>query len=161
MAAVLSANSSGAERRRCAAHCSISPSLAGASHCQAATAKKDLTTGNALDGYHEPSRSKVLRPLTSYLHDDALMTVATVLQQTQEARGMRRAQAVREVVDGHHINSSPPSSSVPIQRFAMPSPQGLQERPHPGRPTPPPHDLCISTASCTTNRANPSPARLP
>jgi hypothetical protein len=65
------------------------------------------------------------------------MTVATVLQQTQEARGMRRAQAVREVVAGHHINSSPPSSSVPIQRFAMPSPQGLQERPHPGRPTPP------------------------
>jgi hypothetical protein len=46
-----------------------------------------------------------MRPLKSHFLDPALTTLDTLLKQTKEARGFRRAQAVREVVAGHHINA--------------------------------------------------------
>jgi len=46
-----------------------------------------------------------MRPLTSHFPAQALTTLDTLLQQTKEARIFRRAQAVREVVAGHHINA--------------------------------------------------------
>jgi hypothetical protein len=46
-----------------------------------------------------------MRPLKSHFRDDALTTLETVLKQTKEARVFRRAQAVREVVAGHHVNA--------------------------------------------------------
>jgi hypothetical protein len=45
-----------------------------------------------------------MRPLKSHFRDAALPTLETVLKQTKEARVFRRAQAVREVVAGQHIN---------------------------------------------------------
>ena len=46
-----------------------------------------------------------MRPLKSHFPDHALTTLDTLLQQTKAARVFRRAQAVREVVAGHHINA--------------------------------------------------------
>jgi hypothetical protein len=46
-----------------------------------------------------------MRPLKSHFPAHALATLETVLKQTQEARGFRRAQAIREVVAGHHVNA--------------------------------------------------------
>jgi hypothetical protein len=70
-----------------------------------------------------------------------------VLKQTKEARVLRRAQAVREVVAGHHVNgvSAPlrfPNAALRKwgQRFAHQGPQGVLERPRPGRP---PQVTCV------------------
>jgi transposase len=64
-----------------------------------------------------------------------------VLKQTTEARVFRRAQAVREVVAGHHINAVSAlfhftNSALRkwVQRFASQGPQGLLDRPRSGRP---------------------------
>src|SRR5215471_5780688 len=46
-----------------------------------------------------------MRPLKSHFPDHALQTLDTLFKQTKEARVFRRAQAVREVVAGHHINA--------------------------------------------------------
>ena len=46
-----------------------------------------------------------MRPLKSHFPDHALTTLDTMLKQTKAARVFRRAQAVREVVAGHHINA--------------------------------------------------------
>ena len=46
-----------------------------------------------------------MRPLKSHFPDHALTTLDTLRKQTKEARVFRRAQAVREVVAGHHINA--------------------------------------------------------
>ena len=46
-----------------------------------------------------------MRPLKSHFRDDALTTLDTVLKETKEARVFRRAQVVREVVAGHHVNT--------------------------------------------------------
>ena len=46
-----------------------------------------------------------MRPLKSHFLAPALTTLDTLLKQTKEARVFRRAQAVREVVAGHHINA--------------------------------------------------------
>jgi hypothetical protein len=46
-----------------------------------------------------------MRPIKSHFPDHALTTLDTLLKQTKEAWVVRRAQAVREVVVGHHINS--------------------------------------------------------
>ena len=82
-----------------------------------------------------------MRPLTSHFHDDALTTLETVLQQTTEARVFRRAQAVREVVAGHHVNVVSTTFHFTnaalrqwVQRFAQQGPQGLLDRPRSGRP---------------------------
>jgi hypothetical protein len=46
-----------------------------------------------------------MRPLNSHFPDHAMTTLETVLKQTKEARVFRRAQAVREVVAGQHVNA--------------------------------------------------------
>jgi len=82
-----------------------------------------------------------MRPLKSHFRDDALTTLDTVLTQTKEARVFRRAQAVREVVAGHHVKAVSAlfhftNSALRkwVQRFAQQGPQGLLDRPRPGRP---------------------------
>jgi transposase len=82
-----------------------------------------------------------MRPLQSHFPDHALTTLDTVLKQTKEARVFRRAQAVREVVAGHHINAVSEAFHLAnsalrkwVQRFALHGPQGLVDRPRPGRP---------------------------
>jgi transposase len=82
-----------------------------------------------------------MRTLRLHFPDDALPTLATFLKQTKEARVFRRAQAVREVVQGHRL----PTVSDTLQctysalrkwvyRFANQGPQGLVDRPRSGRP---------------------------
>ena len=82
-----------------------------------------------------------MRPLKSHFRADALTTLDTVLKQTKEARVFRRAQAVREVVAGHHINAVSAlfhftNSALRkwVQRFAQQGSQGLLDRPRTGRP---------------------------
>jgi transposase len=82
-----------------------------------------------------------MRPLKSHFPDQALPTLDTLLKQTKEARVFRRAQAVREVAAGHHINAVSAAFHVAnsalrkwVQRFAQEGPQGLRDRPRSGRP---------------------------
>ena len=82
-----------------------------------------------------------MRPLKSHFRNDARTTLETVLQQTKEARVFRRAQAVREVVAGHHVNVVSATLHFTnsalrkwVQRFAQQGPQGLVDRPRSGRP---------------------------
>lgn len=82
-----------------------------------------------------------MRPLKSHFRADALTTLETVLKQTKEARVFRRAQAVREVVAGHHVKAVSAlfhftNSALRkwVQRFAQQGPQGLLDRPRAGRP---------------------------
>jgi transposase len=82
-----------------------------------------------------------MRPLKSQFPHHALTTLETVLKQTKEARVFRRAQAVREVVAGHHVNAVSETFHFTnsalrkwVQRFAHQGPQGLLDRPRPGRP---------------------------
>ena len=82
-----------------------------------------------------------MRPLKSHFSDHALPTLDTLLKQTKAARVFRRAQAVRAVVAGHHINAVSAVFHVAnsalrkwVQRFAQEGPQGLQDRPRSGRP---------------------------
>jgi transposase len=82
-----------------------------------------------------------MRPLKSHFHADALTTLDTVLKQTKEARVFRRAQAVREVVAGHHVNTisvlfhfTDSALRKWVQRFARQGPEGLLDRPRSGRP---------------------------
>ena len=82
-----------------------------------------------------------MRPLKSHFRDDALTTLDTMLKQTKEARIFRRAQAVREVVAGHYVSAVSATFHFTnsalrkwVQRFAQQGPQGLLDRPRPGRP---------------------------
>ena len=82
-----------------------------------------------------------MRPLKSHFPEHALTTIDTLLKQTKEARVFRRAQAVREVVAGHHINAVSETFHLAnsalrkwVQRFAQEGPQGLRDRPRSGRP---------------------------
>ena len=82
-----------------------------------------------------------MRPLKSQIPAEAFTTLTTVLQQTKEARVFRRAQAVREVVAGSHVNTVSATFHLAnsalrkwVQRFAQQGPQGLLDRPRPGRP---------------------------
>ena len=82
-----------------------------------------------------------MRPLKSYFPANALPTLETVLKQTQEARVFRRAQAVREVVAGQHVNTVSATFHLAnsalrkwVQRLAQQGPQGLLDRPRSGRP---------------------------
>ena len=82
-----------------------------------------------------------MRPLKSHCPEHALATLETVLTQTQEARGFRRAQAIREVVAGHHVNAVSVTFHFTnsalrqwVQRFAHQGVSGLVDRPRPGRP---------------------------
>jgi transposase len=88
-----------------------------------------------------PKEPKTMRPLKSHFPADAFTTLTTLLQQTKEARVFRRAQAVREVVAGSHVNAVSVTFHLTnsalrkwVQRFAQQRPQGLRDRPRPGRP---------------------------
>jgi transposase len=82
-----------------------------------------------------------MRPLKSQFPAHAMVTLETVLKQTKEARVFRRAQAVRAVVEGHHVNATSATLHFTnsalrkwVQRFAKEGAQGLLDRPRPGRP---------------------------
>lgn len=82
-----------------------------------------------------------MRPLKSQFPADACTTLTTLLQQTKEARVFRRAQAVREVVAGHHVNTVSMTFHFTnsalrkwVQRFAHQGVSGLVDRPRSGRP---------------------------
>src|SRR5262245_14326246 len=82
-----------------------------------------------------------MRTLRLHFADDALPTLDTFLKQTKEARVCRRAQAVREVIKGHRLQtvSNPLQFTYSalrkwVDRFADQGPQGLVERPRSGRP---------------------------
>ena len=82
-----------------------------------------------------------MRPLQLHFPDDALSTLNTVVKQTKEARVFRRAQAVREVVKGAHLQTvSDPLAftysalSKWVHRFAHEGAPGLLDRPRSGRP---------------------------
>jgi len=82
-----------------------------------------------------------MRPLKLHFPDDALPTLDTVLKQTKEARGFRRAQAVREVVQGTRLQTVSNTLAFTysalrkwVYRFANQGPQGLLDRPRSGRP---------------------------
>ena len=82
-----------------------------------------------------------MRPLKSHFPDHALTPLDTMLKQTKEARVFRRAQAVRAVVAGQHVSTVSTTFHLAnsalrkwVQRFAQEGPQGLRDRPRPGRP---------------------------
>jgi transposase len=82
-----------------------------------------------------------MRTLKLHCPANALPTLESFLKQTKEARIFRRAQAVREVVQGHRLQTVSDSLHFPYsalrqwgQRFAHQGGQGLGDRPRPGRP---------------------------
>jgi transposase len=82
-----------------------------------------------------------MRTLRLHFPDDALPTLDTFLKQTKEARVFRRAQAVREVVKGHRLQTVSDTLQFTysalrkwVYRFANQGPQGLVDRPRSGRP---------------------------
>jgi transposase len=82
-----------------------------------------------------------MRTLKRHCPDDALPTLDTFVKKTKEARGFRRAQAVRDVVQGQRLQTVSdtlhfPSSALRtwVDRFAHPGTQGLVDRPRSGRP---------------------------
>src|ERR671925_1450580 len=82
-----------------------------------------------------------MRTLKLHFPDQALPTLDTFLKQTKEARIFRRAQAVREVVQGHRLQTVSASLHFTdsalrqwVHRFANQGVQGLVDRPRPGRP---------------------------
>jgi transposase len=88
-----------------------------------------------------PKEHNAMRPRKSQFPAEAFTTLTTVLQQTKEARVFRRAQAVREVVAGSHVNAVSATFHLTNaalrkwgQRFAQQGPQGLLDRPRLGRP---------------------------
>src|SRR5437879_6452298 len=82
-----------------------------------------------------------MRTLKLHFPEQALPTLDTFLKQTKEARIFRRAQAVREVVQGHRLQTVSDSLHFTysalrkwVHRFANQGVQGLVDRPRPGRP---------------------------
>src|SRR5215475_5134953 len=82
-----------------------------------------------------------MRTLTLHFPDDALPTLESFVKQTQEARIFRRAQAVRDVVQGRRLQTVSDTLHFTysalhkwVHRFATQGVQGLVDRPRPGRP---------------------------
>ena len=82
-----------------------------------------------------------MRTLKLHFPDQALPTLDTFLKQTKEARIFRRAQAVRDVVQGHRLQTVSDSLHLTssalrqwVHRFANQGVQGWVDRPRPGRP---------------------------
>jgi transposase len=82
-----------------------------------------------------------MRTLQLHFPDDALSTLDTVLKQTKEARVFRRAQAVRAVVKGAHLQTVSDTLAFTysalskwVHRFAHAGAPGLLDRPRSGRP---------------------------
>src|SRR5262245_17137803 len=77
-----------------------------------------------------------MRTLKLHFPEQALSTLDTFLKQTKEARIFRRAQAVREVVQGHRLQTVSDSLHFTysalrkwVHRFANQGVQGLGDRP--------------------------------
>ena len=82
-----------------------------------------------------------MRTLQLHLPDDALATWDTFVKQPKEAGGLRRAQAVREVVKGQRLQTVADTLQFTyaarrkwVHRFAHQGTQGLIDRPRSGRP---------------------------
>jgi transposase len=82
-----------------------------------------------------------MRTLKLHFPDDALSTLDTFVKQTKEARVFRRAQAVRNVVQGQRLQTVSDALSFTysalrqwVHRFASQGVQGLVDRPRSGRP---------------------------
>jgi len=82
-----------------------------------------------------------MRTLKLPFPGDALPTLDTFLKQTKEARVFRRAQAVRDVVQGRRIQHVSDALQFTysalrkwVHRFANQGTPGLVDRPRPGRP---------------------------
>jgi transposase len=82
-----------------------------------------------------------MRTLKLHFPGDALPPLDTFLKKTKEARGFRRAQAVRDVVKGqrlHTVSDTLPFTSSALRkwvdRFAHQGVHGLVDRPRSGRP---------------------------
>jgi transposase len=82
-----------------------------------------------------------MRTLKLHFSDEALPTLDRYLKQTKEARVFRRAQAVREVVNGQRLQTVSDTLHFTysalrkwVYRFADQGVQGLADRPRPGRP---------------------------
>jgi transposase len=82
-----------------------------------------------------------MRTLKLHFADDALPTLNTFVKQTKEARIFRRAQAVRDVVQGQRLQTVSDTLHFTysalrkwVYRFAHQGTQGLVDRPRPGRP---------------------------
>lgn len=82
-----------------------------------------------------------MRTLKLHFPANALPTLDAFLKQTKAARVFRRAQAVREVVKGHRLQTVSDTFAFAysalrkwVHRFAHQGPQGLVDRPRPGRP---------------------------
>jgi transposase len=82
-----------------------------------------------------------MRTLKLHFPDDALPTLDSFLKQTKEARVFRRAQAVRNVVQGQRLQTVSDALQFTysalrkwVYRFASQGTQGLVDRPRSGRP---------------------------
>lgn len=82
-----------------------------------------------------------MRTLKLHFPADALPTLDTFLKQTKEARVFRRAQAVRDVVKGHRLQTVSDTLHFTysalrkwVHRFAHHGVQSLVDRPRSGRP---------------------------
>ena len=110
-----------------------------------------------------------MRPLKSHFRDDALTTLETVLKKTKEACVFRRAQAVRAVVAGYHINAVSATFHLTnsalrkwVQRFATQGPQGLLDRPGPvDRAKRPVHSNGTSTVLLIKTPSSMAPTSFP
>ena len=82
-----------------------------------------------------------MRTLKLHFPDDTLPTLETFLKQTKEAHVFRRAQAVRDVVKGHRLQTVSDTLHFTysalrkwVHRFDQEGIAGLTDRPRPGRP---------------------------
>ena len=82
-----------------------------------------------------------MRTLKLHFPDDTLPTLETFLKQTKEACVFRRAQAVRDVVKGHRLQTVSDTLHFTysalrkwVHRFDQEGIAGLTDRPRPGRP---------------------------
>jgi transposase len=82
-----------------------------------------------------------MRTLKLRFPDDALPTLETFVKQTKEARVFRRAQAVREVIQGQRLQTVSDTLHFTysalrkwVHRFANQGTPGLVDRPRSGRP---------------------------
>ena len=107
-----------------------------------------------------------MRTLKLHFPDDALPTLDTFVKQTREARVFRRAQAVREVVEGRAPENVSDALSFTysalrkwVYRFAHHGTQGLVDRPRSGRP--PKVTCALEQAPESSGRSRPPGARFP
>ena len=86
-------------------------------------------------------QTTIMRTLKLHFSEDALPTIDTFLKRAKEARVFRRAQAVRDVVQGQRLQTVSETRHFPyaalrtwVHRFATEGTRGLVDRPRSGRP---------------------------